>query len=184
MTLVGAGPRSKRLIIISSVQDKQDPIAMNGTKQDPGPSKIPQARSQIPTPEGVASVWNVCSLFRILSGECQFEHQRNYIHGGVPDGLLFLGPIETVPKANPHQSTSKGLRRLGSWSSRGVAYSTTSWKCAPLLANRRSRSDPVLNLYNYKLSVASYSATLTAKVKQINPMEESKGGKGGLGNAM
>jgi hypothetical protein len=41
MALVGTGPWSECLIIISLVREVQDPTTLHGTKQDPGPSKIP-----------------------------------------------------------------------------------------------------------------------------------------------
>ena len=51
------------------------------------------------------------------------------------------------------QTKIKARSSLGlfeKWSCRGVVYSAATWKCAPLLRNRRSRSATVLNLYNYK----------------------------------
>ena len=96
--------------------------------------------------------------------------------------LIFRADRDRLQSYFPSAYLTKN--RSGSWSSRGEAYSATGWKCVPILANGRSRSDTVLNLYDDKLGVVSHSATLTAKVKQINPMEESKMRNGGLGNAM
>jgi hypothetical protein len=66
---------------------------------------------------------------------------------GVSDGSIDSLSSETAETACSESQNRRFfifvLRR-----NRGVGYSATAWKRVPLLANRRSRSDPVLNLNN------------------------------------
>ena len=90
---------------------------------------------------------------------------------------LPLGPWRPFASRNIH--TGSQHFTPGLWESCGVASSMEPLKCAPLLYNSRSRSNPVLNINIYKLTVWSYSATPQTKVDVLKTPAGIYGGKGG-----